>query len=274
MRVVLAQLGVAHDLAAELRDRLVLGLQDLDLGQAVLRDAVAQHAAGRRVLLEDGHVVARDEQVVGGRHAGRPGADDRHALAGRGLDLERDGRLDSGGLRLQHLVAGVAMRVADGDRLFDLVAPAVLLARRRADPAEHAGEGDGALEDARRLGEVALGVGLQEARDVDVAGALVLAGRQAVGVVVGEDQLEVGLADFAQARRLRAARPCPARPRASTRSADAPRPRPRRRTSGTRRSRAAWARSRASGRRCRCRGRCRGWSGPRGRCTACRRPRR
>ena len=36
-----------------------------------------------------------------------------------------------------------------------------------------------------------LGVGLQEARDVDVAGALVLAGRQAVGVVVAEDQLEV-----------------------------------------------------------------------------------
>ena len=44
--------------------------------------------------------------------------------------------------------------------------------------------------------EVALGVRLQEARDVDVAGALVLAGRQAVGVVVAEDQLEVGLADL------------------------------------------------------------------------------
>ena len=37
---------------------------------------------------------------------------------------------------LQHLVAGVAVAVADGDRLLDLVAPAVLLAGRRADPAE------------------------------------------------------------------------------------------------------------------------------------------
>ena len=36
-----------------------------------------------------------------------------------------------------------------------------------------------------------LGVGLEEARDVDVARALVLARRQAVGVVVAEDQLEV-----------------------------------------------------------------------------------
>src|SRR6185369_2145934 len=39
--------------------------------------------------------------------------------------------------------------------------------------------------------EVALGVLLQEARDVDVARALVLARRQAVRVVVAEDQLEV-----------------------------------------------------------------------------------
>ena len=38
---------------------------------------------------------------------------------------------------------------------------------------------------------VRLGVRLEEARDVDVARALVLAGRQAVGVVVAEDQLEV-----------------------------------------------------------------------------------
>ena len=70
-REVLAQLLVAHDLAAEPDDRLVLGLEDLDLGQAVLRDAVAEHAAGRRVALEDRHVVAGEQQVVGRGHAGR-----------------------------------------------------------------------------------------------------------------------------------------------------------------------------------------------------------
>ena len=74
----------------------------------------------------------------------------------------------------------------------------MLLARGRADAAEDAGERDRPLEDPGALAPVGLGVGLEEARDVDVARALVLAGRQAVGVVVGEDQLEVGPPEAAQ----------------------------------------------------------------------------
>ena len=191
-REVAPEAGVADDLAAEPGDRLVLGLEDLDLRQAVLRDAVAEHPARRRVALEDGHVVAGDQQVVGRGHAGRPGADDRGPPAGRRLELERDRRVDVlVEHRLDDLVAGVAVAVADGDRLVDLVAPAVLLARRRADPAEDARERDRPLEDPGRLAPVRLGVRLEEARDVDVARALVLAGRQAVRVVVAEDQLEV-----------------------------------------------------------------------------------
>ena len=109
-----------------------------------------------------------------------------------GLALERQRRVDAlVEHRLEDLVAGVAVAVADGDRLVDLVAPAVLLARGRADPAEDGRERDRPLEDPRALAPVGLGVGLEEARDVDVARALVLAGRQAVGVVVAEDQLEV-----------------------------------------------------------------------------------
>src|SRR3990172_2545719 len=100
------------------------------------------------------------------------------------------------------LVALVAVAVADGDGLLDLVAPAVLLAWRRADPTEDAGEGDGPLEDARRLAELAFRVGLEEAGDVDVAGALVLAGREAVRVVVAEDELEVRPAQAAHLLRL------------------------------------------------------------------------
>ena len=93
--------------------------------------------------------------------------------------------------RLEDLVAGVPVAVADGDCLVHLVAPAVLLAWRRADAPEDAREGDGPLEDARGLAPVGFGVCLEEARDVDVARALVLARRQAIGVVVREDQLEV-----------------------------------------------------------------------------------
>ena len=269
-----AECLVADDLPAESGDRLVLGLEDLDLGQAVLGDPVAEHPAGRRVALEDGHVVTGQEQVVGRAHPGRAGADDGRPPPALRLRLERQRRVDVlVEHRLEDLVAGVAMAVADGDRLVDLVAPAVLLAGRRADPAEDAREGDRPLEDPGRLAPVALGVLLEEARDVDVAGALVLAGRQAVGVVVAEDQLEVR-------------RPQPAdllglgldlhaglgRPRAADRRV-APRPRPRRRTSGRRRSRAASARSTGSGSRSRCRGRPRGWSGPRGPRRPGRRPR-
>ena len=194
--------ALRDQLDAQVPGALVLGLEHLDLGQPVLGDAVAEHAARRRVTLEDGDLVARDGQVVGGRHARGPRADDRGPLAAGRLDLERHGRLHARGLRLEHLVARVAVAVADGDRLLHLVPPAVLLARGGADAAEDAGEGDGALEDARRLDEGAFRVRLQEARDVDVAGALVLARRQAVGVVVAEDELQVGLADLAQARRL------------------------------------------------------------------------
>ena len=191
-REVAPQAHVATHLAAEPDHRLVLGLEDLDLRQAVLRDAVAEHAARRGVALEHRHVVAGQQQVVGGGHAGGPGADDRGAAPGRGLLLERQRRVD---VLVEHraddLVAGVAVAVADRDRLVDLVATAVLLARRRAHPAEHAGERDRALEDPGALAPVGLGVGLEEARDVDVARALVLARRQAVRVVIREDQLQV-----------------------------------------------------------------------------------
>ncbi len=180
---------------AEPRDRLVLGLEDLDLRQAVLRDAVAEHAARHRVALEDRHVVAGDQQVVRRGPSRRPGPDDGDPTPGARLDLEGHRWIDAVvEHRLQDLVAGVPMRVADGDRLVHLVAPAVLLARSRADAAENRRERDRPLEDARRLAPVGLRVLLEEARDVDVARALVLAGRQAVGVVVREDQLEVGAA--------------------------------------------------------------------------------
>ena len=174
-REVPAQLHVAAHLAAEAGDGLVLGLEDLHLGQAVLRDAVAEHAAGGRVALEDRHVVAGEQQVERGAHAGRAGADDRRAPAGRGLLLERQRRVDAlVEHRPQDLVARVAVAVADRDRLVHLVPAAVLLARGGAHAAEHAGERDRALEDAHRLAPVGLRVRLEEARDVDVARALVL----------------------------------------------------------------------------------------------------
>ncbi len=191
-REVAPEALVADDPASKPGHRLVLRLEDLDLRQAVLRDPVAEHPARRRVALKYSHIVAADQEVVGGRHPGRPRPDDGSPAAGLRLDFERHGRVDAVvEHRLQDLVAGVTVAVADRDRLVDLVAAAVLLARRRTDPPEDGRERDRPLEDPGRLPPVRLGVGLEEARDIDVAGALVLAGRQAVRVVVREDQLQV-----------------------------------------------------------------------------------
>jgi hypothetical protein len=120
-----------------------------------------------------------------------------------GLAFEWDRRVDPVVQhRLEHLIAGISMAVADGDRLVHLVAPAVFFTGRRADPPQDAGERDGPLEDPGAFPPVRLRVGLEETRDIDVAGALVLAGRQAVGVVVAEDELQVGPAQAAQLVRL------------------------------------------------------------------------
>ena len=142
--------------------------------------------------------MAGEEQVEGGGHAGRSRPDDRGAPSGWSLALERDRRVDAVVEHgLQDLVAGIAVAVADGDRLVYLIAPTVILARRRADATEDAGERDRPLEDARALAPVGLRIRLEKAGDVDCAGALVLAGRQAVGVVVREDQLQVRTAQTA-----------------------------------------------------------------------------
>ncbi len=55
--------------------------------QAVGGDAVAQHAAGLRLRLEDFDGMAEDAQVVGGGEPGRAGADDADAPARRFREL-------------------------------------------------------------------------------------------------------------------------------------------------------------------------------------------
>ena len=130
---------------------------------------------------------------------------------GRAPALERQRRVD---VLVEHrpddLVAGVAVAVADRDRLVHLVAPAVLLARGGAHAAEHGGERDRALEDPGRLAPVRLGVGLEEARDVDVARALVLARRQAVRVVVARRSARGWSGAAGASPRSGSGRPCPA----------------------------------------------------------------
>jgi hypothetical protein len=87
----LPKLGIADHLPAKPADRLVLGLEDLDLRQPVLRDPVAEHPARSGVALEDRDVMTGQQQVVGGGHAGRPGPDHRGGPARLLPGLEREG---------------------------------------------------------------------------------------------------------------------------------------------------------------------------------------
>ena len=72
---------------------------------------------------------------MGGGQAGRPGADDGHLL-GLAL-LDRDGREVPA---VQHVVGGIALQGADGQRLVELAAAALPLAGMGADPAADDGE--------------------------------------------------------------------------------------------------------------------------------------
>ncbi len=148
--------------------------------------------------------MSGNEQVVRGRCARWARTDNGNALTALRLQLERHWRIEIFVPHcLEHLIAGVAVAITNCDRLVNLVAAAVILAWCRADATEDAWEWNGALEDACRLAELRLCVRFQESRDVNVARALVLAGWQAVGVVVAEDQLKVGAANLANAIGLR-----------------------------------------------------------------------
>ena len=67
---------------AEVEDAVDLGIEDL-LGQAILGDAVAHHAAERWLGVEM-WAVAEAAQEIGGRQTARSAADDSDLLAGVG----------------------------------------------------------------------------------------------------------------------------------------------------------------------------------------------
>ena len=195
---VLAKGDVRGELGTQLENLIDLEVQDL-LGQPVLRDAVAEHPSGLRHRLEHVHLVPLDGEVVGTRQPGRPRTHDGDFLAVRRRDLGPEG------LRLAEVEIGdVALDVVDSDGLVEHPAAAPLdLARAGADATADRWERVGLLDQAERVCE------LPERRkgnvplDVHAGGAGELTGPDAVGVVVGQQQLERGLA---RAQDLRAPR--------------------------------------------------------------------
>ena len=168
--VLLAQAGelVAVDAVVQLGLDAAVE-QPLDLRvellarQAVVGDAVAQHAAEVLALLEDLDAVAHEGQVVRAREARRAAADDGDALLGGGLD---------DGLVVARVLHGVALEAADVHRVVHHAAAAVHLAGVLADEAADQRQRVVLADEAHGLGVAA---GLDER---DVAGD-VHAGRAA-----------------------------------------------------------------------------------------------
>ncbi len=129
-----ARAGLSFD--AEIQDVLDLLVEDV-VGQAVTRNAVAEHAAQARLRLEQGHAVAEQGQVGSGRQAGRAAADDGD-LAIEFVGCGLGGRILLGiGV---DVVGDETLEVADVHGVFDFAAVAVVLAGMLAHPAASGGK--------------------------------------------------------------------------------------------------------------------------------------
>ena len=142
------------------------------LGQAELRDAVGQHAAGGVERLKHRDVIAHAGQLPGAGQAGRAGADDRRLVAVLG------GGGHIGNALLGRPVGHEALHPADGHGLA-LHAPdalALTLVLLGAYAAGNGRQGIGVGQDLIGGGDVALRHLGQEVRDGDAHGAAADAG--------------------------------------------------------------------------------------------------
>ena len=228
--VVLAEVLQPVDLGAGVdRDAQHLDLVEFlleQLGrQPVGRNAVAQHAAGVFLRLEDLDLVAVGAQVVGRGQARRAGADDADALAAVGRDLG-PGVAAVG----QAMLGGLGLQRPDEDGAVVAAAHAGRFARRRADQAAGQRQRVVAADDLDRGAVVAVAQVGHEARDVDVGRAGAVAGRGMVAAgpgtaPSGQDSRRTCCSHCARKWRSElpsgqaAARPCAARSSASSSSA-------------------------------------------------------
>ena len=102
------------------------------MGQAVVGDTIAEHAAQLVARLIDGDVVAHDREVVRAREARGATAHHSHALAGLFGHVGTVVRL--------HVVHGIALEAADVHGVVHHAAPAVHLAGMLADIATDQGQ--------------------------------------------------------------------------------------------------------------------------------------
>ncbi len=156
------------------------------LRQPVLGDAVSQHPSRLGKRLEDLDLVSPDREEVGAGQPGGARADDGDLPAVRGRQLRLPGVAAP-----EVEVGDVALDPVDPHRLVEEVPAAALdLAGTGADPAAHRGERVLLLDEPHRVPVLSQGRQGDVPLDVHRRGALELAGSDAVGVVVRQEQLE------------------------------------------------------------------------------------
>ena len=175
------------ELRAEAFDQFDLGVEDG--GGETFLGMDAQRAAGAVAGFEDDAIVAFLKEVEGGGESGGAGADDGDALAAGRFAEGRVGDADG-----QVGLGGDAVQRAHPDRFVHLLADAGRLAKAGADVAERGREGQAAADDLDGGGDVAARERFGEAGDVGFGGAAHGALGDAGAGVIGEDQLQGGLA--------------------------------------------------------------------------------
>src|SRR5579875_326436 len=174
---VASELDVGLEFDTQLPDVVQFTIHHI-FRQAILRNAIAQHAARLRLHLENLAVMPFERQVVGAGQASRAGTNNSDALAGRRILHIGNRRIKQAGF------SSMTMHATNGNLFFNQTTTTRLLARSGTGQTQDVGEGQDLFNQARRLFHRAFSDQFQVAGDVDMCWAINLAGRLTVGIVV------------------------------------------------------------------------------------------
>ena len=146
------------------------------LGQAVLRNAVAEHAAGLFVLFKDHRGIALFRQIEGTAQTRRACTDDGNLFGEVAVEGRNNLLGNIAGLGIQILLSNELLDLIDGDGLVDTASGTSVLTAAVTDPAADSGQRIVLLDESQCLGITALCCHLQIALNGNMGRTCGLAG--------------------------------------------------------------------------------------------------
>ena len=150
-RKVFAQLGIEFKFHAQLFEVRHFHIQHVAFGQAVFRNAVADHPAGFRHLLINFDRHTHTAQIISGTQTGRAGADDSDFFAGFGRKFFY--------IFAVIKVSGIAFEIIDGNRFAKEILAALFFAETGADATDTHGQRNAFFDDLQGFQPVAFFTG-------------------------------------------------------------------------------------------------------------------